>query len=78
MVLFVEFLPDRQFFAAHSPRGPVEDQHAMAAEITQPVGGFAVKRRNREVRGGFADFDFLRFPWSYVHDDQDSAQKEQF
>ena len=50
----------------------------MAAEITQPVGGFAVKRRNRKVRRGFADFDFLRFPWSYVHDDQDSAEKDQF
>ena len=50
----------------------------MAAEITQPVGGLAVKRRNREVRGGFADFDFLRIPWSYVYDDQYSTQKEQF
>jgi hypothetical protein len=49
----------------------------MAAEIAQPVGSFAVKRRNREVRRGFADFDLLRFFWSHVYDDKDSAQKEQ-
>jgi len=50
----------------------------MAAEIAQPVGSFAVKRKYREIGGGFADFDFLRSPWSYVHDDQYSTQKEQF
>ena len=50
----------------------------MPSEITQPVGSFAVKRRNREIRGGFADFDFLRIPWSYVYDYEGSAQKEQF
>jgi len=78
MVLFVELLPDRQFFAADSPRGPVEDQHATATEITQPVGGLAVKRRYCKIRGGFADFDFLRIPRNNVHDDQYSSQKEQF